>query len=1055
MKDQRKTKAALIAELEAARQRIAELEAIEVTQERTERVQAALYRITDLASSTEDLPGFYPAVHTILGGLMDVRNFFVALYDAPTRRVKFPFYVDEVDPDIPDPEEWIDLEQGLGKSLTAYVLRTGQPLLASPEVFDQLVQAGDAERVGADSIDWLGVPLRSGEQILGVLVVQSYRAESRFGVPEAELLTFVSQHIATALTRIRQRAEARQRIAELGVINSLSQTLASQLRLDAVVELVGEKIHQIFDAHSLYIALYDKQTNLIRFPYFLAGEERVDTTPIPLGKGLTSVVIFSRQPLMINHDIPNRAAQLGALLVGSNLPKSWLSVPVLVGGEVVGVITLQNMQRENAFTEADMRLLMTMGESMWVAIENARLFENIEQRVAERTHQLAQRLEQIDLINRVGRHATLLRDLDALLPTIATSIRIAFDYYAVLILLVDHSAEVLQLRAADTQELVDLMDKGLHFPLADLEGFFSYVITNREPLVVGDVTSYPGYYFDDRLPRASSEMVLPLQVGEEVLGVLDLESDRLNAFRPEDAQVLQTLADQIAVAIQNASLFQTVKQARAEAESANQLKSQFLANMSHELRTPLNSIINFAYLISLGAEGPLTPGQEDLLNRIGEAGRHLLGLINDVLDLAKIEAGKLDLVFEVVDLPDLVASVIATTTSLVRHKPVELHADLPADLPAVHVDLTRVRQVLLNLLSNAAKFTEQGAITVIAHADTHWVTVSVQDTGLGMSREDIPRAFAEFVQLADHLTRREGGTGLGLPISKRFVELHGGKMWAESELGQGSTFFFTLPVYIAPTDEQSAGPEPDLTEARVLVIDDDHGARETIAKQLEQTYQVLRLADSRLAVARAREARPDVIVLDVLMPHINGWEVLRLLKSDAQTKDIPVVVCSVIREYQQALSLQANDYLMKPVDGEELRRVVGKFARPGSRVLAVDDDLDALEIFRRILGGMTYQVSTAQDGPTGLALVKDFAPDVVVLDLMMPGMSGFEVLTHLRADPLTFDLPVVVVTAKEVTAEERAQLEAGAAWLLQKGRFTPDELARTVRRAVTHRTVSN
>jgi signal transduction histidine kinase/CheY-like chemotaxis protein len=880
---------------------------------------------------------------------------------------------------------------------------------------------------------------------------------------------------------------------------------------------------------------------------------------------------------------------------------------------VVALVTSILAERQKAITYENACLyresLDLLSNLQKARDELMRLNTQLERKVNERTSELARRVEQLDLISRVGRNATVL-DRASLLPQIAQLIGHTLGYYAVSILLADPAAQKVYLSAVFTVQ-ANLLEGGLRLPI-DSHSIIGHVALTGEPLVVNDVSAEPRYRPDARLPRTRAELALPLRIGAEVLGVLDLESAELDVFSADDVQVLQTLADQIAViihnarlyqaeaearraadtlrevgqvvgstlnldevlnrilsslsevlpydsatimllkgdtlyiqagrgfdqtiqgvclplavfplnrqvvgaaqpmiisdvrafaewpkdktpgadvicswigapliasgqvigmltidnyhpgayternlpmvmafanqaaiALRNAELFQAAQTARAEAEEANRLKSQFLANMSHELRTPLNSVINFAYLLGLGTEGPLTPGQEDLLNRIGEAGRHLLGLINDILDLAKIEAGRLELFIEDVDLQELITGVLSTSVGLLRGKPVELKREVPADLPLVKADRTRVRQVLLNLLSNAAKFTDAGSITVRAWADDEWVTLSVTDTGIGMKGEDVPKAFAEFVQLDGTLKRQAGGTGLGLPISKRFVEMHGGRLWAESELGKGSTFYFTLPCVPKPVPVEVVD-EP--TEARVLVIDDDAAAREVIARQLAHGYQVIKLSDSRKAVERIKAEKPDVIVLDVMMPYQDGWDILKALKADKETRDIPVVVCSMLREQALAMTLGAGEYLVKPVERDELRRVVEQFAPPGGKVLAVDDDPNALEIVRRMLDGTSYKVSTAQDGWSGLAAVRAQAPDVVVLDLMMPGLSGFEVLADLRADPRTAGVPVVIVTAKELTGEERAQLQSAAAALLQKGQFTPEEFVNTVRRAVT------
>jgi signal transduction histidine kinase len=321
----------------------------------------------------------------------------------------------------------------------------------------------------------------------------------------------------------------------------------------------------------------------------------------------------------------------------------------------------------------------------------------------------------------------------------------------------------------------------------------AHVARTGEPLVVNDVRREPRYLYLDELPQTRSELALPLIVGEKVLGVLDLQDKSANAFSPNDVQVLQTLAAQIAVAIQNAALFDTAQEARAEAEEANRLKTQFLTNMSHELRTPLNAVINFAYLLSVGIEGPLEANQKELVDRIGVAGEQLLDLINDILDLAKIESGRIAIYLEDFAIGELVKGVMSTAVGLVRNKPIELKQGIPADLPPVRADRGHIRQVLLNLVANAAKFTKTGVISVWATFDHDFVTVHVSDTGIGIAPEDIDKLFTAFVQVDGELARQVGGTGLGLAISKQFVEMHGGQMWLESEVGIGSTFSFTLP----------------------------------------------------------------------------------------------------------------------------------------------------------------------------------------------------------------------------------------------------------------------
>lgn len=434
-----------------------------------------------------------------------------------------------------------------------------------------------------------------------------------------------------------------------------------------------------------------------------------------------------------------------------------------------------------------------------------RLYISLEAQVNSRTAELADRVQQLNLINQVSHSANVHLDESELLPEVVRLIRESFDFYAVGILLIDQQEENAFLSAADTAVDFDF-DFHTYSIQLNQPGIITEVIKTGKPIVVNDLSQTKKFQTNSRLPNVKSELGLPLKVGAEVIGVLEIQHSEVQAFTPEDVQVLQTLSDQIAVSIRNAELYTAAEEARTDAEEANWMKSQFLANMSHELRTPLNAIINFAYLLSLKVDGPLSIEQEDMLNRIGDSGRHLLGLINDILDLAKIESGRIDLFLEKVYLPELIHGVMSTAVGLVRGKPIELNTEVPDDLALAQADRNRIRQVLLNLVSNAAKFTDIGHITIRATADDGgWITISVEDSGIGMREEDIPKAFSEFVQVDGEMDRRTGGTGLGLPITKKFIEMHGGQIWVNSTLGEGSTFYFTLPQF-------ESGPVPPDTQ---------------------------------------------------------------------------------------------------------------------------------------------------------------------------------------------------------------------------------------------------
>jgi signal transduction histidine kinase/CheY-like chemotaxis protein len=532
---------------------------------------------------------------------------------------------------------------------------------------------------------------------------------------------------------------------------------------------------------------------------------------------------------------------------------------------------------------------------------------------------------------------------------------------------------------------------------------------------------------------------------------------------------------------------QAADSARQVAEEANQFKTQFLANMSHELRTPLNAIINFTDFMGAPRYGTLTERQQELQQRVLNNAEHLLGLINDILDLTKIEAGRMELFREPTDLARMLRGVMATTIGLTKDKGLALDLDLPDDLPTVNGDKTRIRQVLLNLLSNAAKFTEEGGISVRAYVDQRppttdhpttdretrrqgdvananlfvspspgllgsqasvvgrqpsFVVVEVQDTGIGIAPEHQHLVFEEFRQIDGELTRQHQGTGLGMPISKRLVEMHGGQMWFESTPGVGTTFYFTIPVYemVSPAAAMIDSSPMDTGAALVLVVDDDLVAQQILHHHLTSAgYTVRVVSDSREALPTIEQLQPHLVILDLQMPHKDGWEVLTELRMTPTTADIPVVLSSIIDEQRLGLALGANDYLVKPVRAERLLAVVRRWLGPASSVLVIDDESESRQILRGILEAAEYQVREADNGRSGLAAVQASAPDLIVLDLMMPELDGFQVLAQLRADPQHARLPVIVVTARDLTAQEQAWLRERAQVAIQKSQFTPTD----------------
>jgi signal transduction histidine kinase/DNA-binding response OmpR family regulator/HAMP domain-containing protein len=504
-----------------------------------------------------------------------------------------------------------------------------------------------------------------------------------------------------------------------------------------------------------------------------------------------------------------------------------------------------------------------------------------------------------------------------------------------------------------------------------------------------------------------------------------------------------------------AELVQKLEHARDQAMQATRAKSQFLANMSHELRTPMNAIIGITAMLKEEAEEDADEDLVEPLDRIHRAGTHLLHLINEILDLSKIEAGRLELELEEVDLAALVREAVSTAQPLAEKTGSRLELHCAEDVGRLRTDATRLRQVVLNLLSNACKFTEKGVVTLdVARADSAgggWYVIAVKDTGIGMTPEQMGRLFQEFSQADGSTTRRFGGTGLGLAISRQLCRMMGGDIEVASVPGEGSTFTVRLPAR-GPPSAPAAAAEPaaprQLVGRQALVIDDEETARDLIRSCLEREGFTVRTAgNGRDGLALARELRPALITLDVFMPQLDGWSVLRELKSDAGLADVPVVMISIADEQRHGFALGASGYLTKPVDRQRLHRLLDRFRRGDSgRVLVVDDDGDTRSRMRRMLVTDGWQVDEADNGRTALDAVAATRPDVILLDLIMPVMDGFAFMEALRHTAP--DIPVIVLTAADLGEEERRRLDGGILAILEKGRHGDEELVAALRTAM-------
>ncbi len=598
----------------------------------------------------------------------------------------------------------------------------------------------------------------------------------------------------------------------------------------------------------------------------------------------------------------------------------------------------------------------------------------------------------------IGRLVTSTLDLNTIFSRTVSLISERFGFYHSAIFTVEESGFNAVLREA-TGEAGEKMKVAKHSLVVSSDSIVGKAAESGEPVVVNEVEQEPLHRPNPLLLDTLSEAAIPLRIGTRIVGVIDIQSTQTNAFTPDDISVLQSLADQVAVAIDNARSYELSQQLIKDLREVDQLKSQFLANMSHELRTPLNSIIGFSRVILKGIDGPVTDMQQQDLTAIYNSGQHLLGLINDILDLARIEAGKMELNFEEVHLADMTTSVMATAKGLVKEKPIQLLQRIPPNMPTVRGDTMRVRQVLLNLISNASKFTDQGSITVEASIQRGptgklEALINVIDTGPGISIEDQKKLFQAFSQVDGSATRKSGGSGLGLSICANLVQLHGGRIGVHSIVERGSTFWFTLPLFNQPEEEIPGDMKV------VLAIDDDPQVIGLYERYLNsQGYYVIALTDPSKAKEHVLRIKPYAITLDIMMPNKDGWSVLTDLKSDPLTREYPVIICSIMEQADKGFSLGAADYLVKPILEEDLVCALDRLNKDGTihEVLVIDDDPNDLRLIEKILSQHgQYKPILAEGGRKGWEAINKKMPHAIILDLFMPEIDGFTILEKLR-----------------------------------------------------------
>ena len=974
-------------------------------------------------------------------------------------------------------------------------------VLAIDDIYDETYGLDIMEQTSIESLDTRSLvilPLRVPGRSIGAIWLGSsmpYKYSDR----DIRVFQSFAEQTSLSLEAKRLLEQTEQRARQLQTSAVISQSVGQILDLDVLLPQVVDLIKEQFSYDHVQVFLMDEEHEWALL-HASTGEAGASLLEIghKLQRGSASVI--------------GRVTELGEPTVAFDtadatvvhqpnpylpMTRSEMALPLIVKGDIVGALDVQS-NNPNAFTGEDVQVLTTLASQIAVAIDNARLYEDAEQSAEDMT-----------FLFEMTTAATAAESLDDALAYVAEQIRdnlrpevVAIylpqnyeDYYG-------NRKQMIEIATLDSEH--DLTTQSISsIEVGDTEQIIGIVSGSMQPQIIHNIKHEHRY--QPISPGCRSAVVLPITSSSTLVGILVLENTRLNAYSNEVLTLLQTLAGSLGAVIQNTLLVEQLQESVEQLREVDRLKSQFLASMSHELRTPLNSIIGFSRVMLKGIDGPLSEMQEQDLTTIYNSGNHLLRLINDILDQAKIEANELNLKFAYFEMKPLVESVKSIAIGLLKEKPeLRLVVEVADGLPEVFGDESRSRQVLLNLVTNAIKFTQEGSVTIDVYAiegdPGPLIKVDVIDTGMGIAEKDLPTIFEQFRQVDNSLTRTVGGTGLGLPISKSLAEMQGGELTVVSEVNTGSTFSVTIPTYEGADTElerqreekrasQKAVPaqpknnmnnttssglisKKDVEEAKrlaniqsnghkdkrdtqeiqngnvqnsridtnvtqnipmvtrkrdVILVEDDKTMVDQFRRILQREGFEVTTADfPAFAEAMIGQMRPGVVILDVNFANGTGWELLKNLKERDDTFDIPVIVTTMDGDSERAYRLGAHAFIQRPfLPGDILEAVLeAEKESQRERIVLIDDQPDTIRLLTQLLEEHSdFKVYSAQSGDEGISLVARRRPDLIILDLRMPGKDGFAVLDELRGNPETAKIPVLVVTGEmDLSNAEEEQL---------------------------------